>query len=355
MVIIKRLQIEAFRNLNTVYLEPVPGLNRLIGPNGSGKTSLLEAIHYLATGRSFRGAGSSRLRQEHCEEALLFSEICNLSCHRLGVRLLSKGREFRINGRATSRFEDLAGRLKTVLYTPEGHQLVCGGPKERRRFLDWGLFHMEPAYLELARRYNRILQQRNQWLKTSGIGNDPWAVELAQTGEEISRQREHYVDRLAQQAEALFAELQGFGDLEIHLRRGWSKNRSLKGALEWDWARGSETTRVGPHRGDLLLTLDGGIVRERASRGQQKVVVLALRLAQLALVAEETGEPPIFLFDDVTSELDGDRREAALALLERFGEQVFLTSTEETLCPLPRAGAPAATFQVNAGVIERRN
>ena len=169
----------------------------------------------------------------------------------------------------------------------------------------------------------------------------------------MARQRAGYVDRLERRAADLFRELGGFGALAMRVDRGWPEGVDLRQALERDRARDPETTRVGPHRSDLVLTLDGAPARERASRGQQKVVILALRLAQLALVTEEAGEAPVFLFDDVASELDEDRRAAAMSILERFGEQVFVTSTEEALCPLPAAGTPAATFRVRDGSIER--
>jgi DNA replication and repair protein RecF len=353
VVVIQRLQIEGFRNLNAARLDPSPGLNRLIGPNGAGKTSALEAIHFLATGRSFRRSGSSGLRRDGTEDAVLFAKIGDGACHRLGVRLTGGGREMRLDGATVSGFAAFAEVLRTVHYTPEGHQLASGGPRERRRFLDWGLFHVEPGFLELARRYHRALQQRNRWLKADPGGGDPWADQLAAAGEEIVRRRQAYVERLETQARLLYNELGGFGTLGMRLEQGWAEGRSLQEALARDRDRFADTTRSGPHRGDLVLTLDGAPARERASRGQQKVVILALRLAQLALSAEANGEPPVFLLDDVGSELDPERREAAMAILGRYGRQVFVTSTEDALCPLPSGGGSTATFRVCEGTIER--
>ncbi|HKJ71038.1 MAG TPA: DNA replication/repair protein RecF [Gammaproteobacteria bacterium] len=352
-MVIQRLQIGAFRNIEGARVEPEAGLNRLIGPNGAGKTSVLEAIHYLASGRSFRQVGPAGMRREGSEEATLFAQVSGGAGHRIGARLTRGGRVLRLDGQTVSGFAALAGVLKTIHYTPEGHRLADGGPRERRRFLDWGLFHVEPPYLELARRYQRALHQRNRWLKSRPSGPDPWAADLAASGEEMAARRAGYVTRLEGWAASLFGELGGFGGLGMRLERGWPEAVELREALERDRAREADTTRVGPHRADLVLTLDGAPARERASRGQQKVVVLALRLAQLALATEETGEAPVFLFDDVASELDAQRRTAAMALLERFGEQVFVTSTEEALCPLPAAGTPAATFRVRDGTIER--
>ena len=141
-MVLQRLQIGDFRNLEAARLEPAPGLNRLIGPNGAGKTSVLEAIHYLASGRSFRQVGPGGLRREGANEATLFAEVGNGPAHRLGVRLTRGGRELRLDGETVSGFAALAGVLKTIHYTPEGHRLADGGPRERRRFLDWGLFHV---------------------------------------------------------------------------------------------------------------------------------------------------------------------------------------------------------------------
>ena len=263
-MVIQRLQIEGFRNLASARLEPVPGLNRLIGPNGAGKTSVLEAVHYLATGRSFRRSGVDSLRRGGADEAVLFARVGDGADHRLGVRLTDSGRELRLDGATVGGFSALAGILKSIHYTPEGHQLASGGPGERRRFLDWGLFHVEPAYLEVARRYQRVLQQRNRWLKMGAEGGDPWAEQLAAAGEEIVRRRRAYVDRLEPRARALYDKLGGFGTLGMRLERGWPEGRSLADALARDRSRPVDSTRAGPHRGDLLLTLDGEPARDRA-------------------------------------------------------------------------------------------
>ncbi len=328
-------------------------MNRLIGPNGAGKTSVLEAIHYIATGRSFRHSRSGGLRRNGQDAAILFAEVGDGSGHRLGVQLGAGSRELRLDGAAAPGFSALAEVLKTVHYTPEGHRLADGGPRDRRRFLDWGLFHVEPGFLEVARRYQRVLQQRNRWLKTIPHGPDPWLEELTAAGEEVARRRGEYVVQLATWAEGLYRELGGFGELGMRLERGWPAGLTLGEALDRDREREADTTRSGPHRGDLHLILDGAPVRDRASRGQQKVVILALRLAQLALVNGETGEAPVFLFDDVASELDDDRRRAAMGIIERYGCQVFVTSTEQALCPLPAGDVPTATYQVRDGTIQR--
>ncbi|MFA9459249.1 DNA replication/repair protein RecF [Thiohalorhabdus sp. Cl-TMA] len=352
-MIIERLQIGAFRNISSARLEPEPGLNRLIGVNGAGKTSVLEAIHFLASGRSFRRGSTSSLRANGDGEAVLFARVGDGSGHTLGARLGAEGRELRLNGERASGFAAFAEVLKTIHYTPEGHRLASGGPRERRRFLDWGLFHVEPSYLELARRYHRALQQRNRWLKTGMPAPDPWGEQLASMGEEIQRRREAYAEGLEIRAQDVFTELGGFGELRMRLDKGWPEAATLAEALERDNRREPDTTRVGPHRGDLQLVLDGAPARERASRGQQKVIILALRLAQLVLAKEESGDVPVFLFDDVGSELDPERRRAGMDLLERYGRQVFVTSTEEALCPLPSPELPAATFRVHGGNIER--
>ncbi|MFP4614581.1 MAG: DNA replication/repair protein RecF [Thiohalorhabdus sp.] len=352
-MVIQRLQIGAFRNISSARLDPAEGVNRLVGVNGAGKTSVLEAIHFLASGRSFRRGGPDTLRQNGDGEAVLSARIVDRSEHALGVRLGEGSREIRLDGVNVPGFSALAGVLKTIHYTPEGHRLASGGPRERRRFLDWGLFHVEPAYLDLARRYHRTLQQRNRWLKAGPGGPDPWASQLAASGEEINQRREAYVARLEGKVQEIFGELGGAGELTMRLERGWPEALGLAEALERDRRRELDTTRVGPHRADLRLILDGSPARERASRGQQKIILLALRLAQLALALEVSGEVPVFLFDDVGSELDPERRRAAMDLLERYGRQVFVTSTEEALCPLPSSGTPAATFRVHEGTIER--
>lgn len=352
-MILRRLQVSDFRNVIAARLEPAPGLNRIIGPNGAGKTSLLEAVHFLATGRSFRRSGLAALGRSGTSGFTLFAEVDALVNRRLGVAYHDGERELRLDGERQASHGPLARALHTVHYVPESHSLASGGPGERRQLLDWGLFHVEPDYLELARRYQRALAQRNRWLKTDGRGPDPWAAELAQAGEVVAERRAAYAARLHERARPLYAELGGFGELSVAAEAGWPSRYTLREALEAE--RGREFppnfTSVGPHRAELRLRLDGMAARERASRGQQKVLILALRLAQLALATEEGGQTPVFLLDDIASELDAERRTAAMAILERVGRQVFVTATEDALCP--EGEGESATFRVAEGVIER--
>ncbi len=353
---IRWLQITAFRNLAETRIEPGARINQLIGPNGAGKTSLLEAIHFLGTGRSFRQAGSEALRQVGSTETLLVGEIGDGGCHRLGVRLSGQRRVLRLDGYTESSFAALAQVLKTIHYSPEGHQLIAGGPRERRQFLDWGLFHVKPEFLRIARRYSRALQQRNRWLKEEASGPDPWLTELASVGEEITRLRREYLSHLEEHVQRLFPELGGFGHLSMYLDRGWSSQRSLQEALKRDYSResGGPVTQSGPHRADLVVKLDGLRAREHASRGQQKLLLLALRLAQLILVTQQTGRAPLFLLDDMSSELDEQRRAAVIEILDRYGEQVFVSSTDEAFTPLP-SHRDVSTFYLDAGAIRPFN
>lgn len=350
---LRRLQVNNLRNIASAQLAPVAGLNRIIGPNGAGKTSLLEAIHFLATGRSFRRSGPAALGRAGSDGFTLFAEVGGGATHRLGVSYRGGQRELRLDGEPQNSHGSLARRLQTVHYVPESHSLANGGPGERRQLLDWGLFHVEPDYLELARRFQRALAQRNRWLKTDGRGTDPWAAELSQAGEAVAERRAGYAQRLGECAKPLFAELGGFGRLEVVAEAGWPGRYTLHEALEAERRRENPPhfTGVGPHRAELRLLLDGMAARERASRGQQKVLILALRLAQLALAGEEGGRTPVFLMDDVASELDAERRAAAMAILERVGSQVFVTATEDALCP--EGEGEHATFRVAEGVIER--
>ena len=350
---LQRLTLTGFRNFSGASVTFGPCLNWIIGSNGSGKTSILEAIHFLASGHSFRRGGTDSLRKAEEEETILFGQVVNGSEQRIGIRLSSSGREIRHNGEVVRGFGSVAGILKTVHFIPESHRLADGGPRERRRFMDWGLFHVEPSYLALARRYTRALQQRNRWLRKVPEGPDPWQEELARTGEAVADRRGEYVARLEPWAEQIYPQIGGFGLLGLELRRGWGSGQDLASALARDRARDRPGTGVGPHRGDLRLTLDGMPVQERASRGQQKLVVLALRLAQLALAQVETGDAPLFLLDDLGSELDEERRQAVFGLLEDYGEQIFVTATDPSVLPPTQGNLGTVAFHLQSGSIER--
>lgn len=252
----------------------------------------------------------------------------------IGVERGRGGMRVKVGGRTVDSSSALAQELGLALVTPESHRLLTGGPKERRRVLDWGLFHVERGYLELLQRYSRSVRQRNAALRVGGgrSGLSVWDREVVLTGEELSRRREGYVSDLAVALEEVMASLLE-GSVSVSLRRGWARDESLQEALARTQARDREEgrTTVGPHRADLEFRVRGIPALEALSRGQAKLFVSGVEMAQVKSVAERGGRRPVVLVDDLPSELDEENRGRFLKVLAATGGQVFVTVVEEGL------------------------
>ena len=333
---LSRLVVENLRILEGVDVFPGSGLNVIRGGNGAGKTSLLEAIHILGTGRSFRGRRLEVLVRRGAGSLRVFGEVRRDNGSRVGIGVErgKGGMRVRVGGKAVASSSGLAQELSLALVTPESHRLLTGGPKERRRILDWGLFHVEQGYLELLQRYTRALRQRNAALRGWGSKRRlfAWDRELILAGEEISRHRERYVAGLESAVREVMAALLG-QPVSLSFKRGWGRDESLTEALSRTLARdrGEGRTTVGPHRADLEFRLGGIPAEEALSRGQAKLFVSGVELAQVTSLAQQSGRTPVVLVDDLPSELDEENRGRFLELLARRGAQVFVTLVDEGL------------------------
>lgn len=337
---VTRLTLHNIRRFQAVELAPAPGLNLLVGANGAGKTTVLEALHLMAYGRSFRGRVRDGLVREHAPALEVFVEWAQEATgvertHRAGLRHSGQDWSGRLDGEDVAHLGQLCAALAVVTFEPGSHALVAGGAENRRRFLDWGLFHVEPDFLPLWRRYARALKQRNALLKAGGAARqlDAWDHELADAGERLTRHRERYLADLAPQAAASAARLTDGLQLQgMELQPGWRRQElSLADALLLGRERDRMTghTGVGPHRADWSLLLAGLPGREALSRGQTKLTALSLLLAQAADYATRRGHWPIIALDDLPSELDRDHQRRTLDfLLAQPGLQLFITATE---------------------------
>jgi DNA replication and repair protein RecF len=325
--------------------------NFLFGPNGAGKTSILEGIFMLGRGRSFRTRQTRRLVQNGQAGFSVYGETdAGSGGRRLGVSFEAGHLQKRIDGQDAAGMAALAEILPVHALGPGSHQLVEGAPSERRRYLDWGVFHVEHSYLDAWKRYRRVLSQRNGALKggSSNAALRSWSGALLESGSAVDASRRAYVSQLA----PLVAE---FGHhllnqaLSIEYRAGWAAGETLEAALAASERRDvvSGTTQVGPHRADLELQLAGRRLQDEASRGQQKLAAAALILAQL--VAGRTDRPPgILLVDDPAAELDAGSLRRLLELLERLPAQLVLTALSSDQLP-PTPGH--AVFHVEQGAI----
>jgi len=353
---IRRLALHQVRRFDAVELAPQPGINLFTGENGAGKTSVLEALHVMAYGRSFRGRvrdGLIRQGQEAMEVFVEWDEVSpghGQQRRRAGLRHTGQDWKGRLDGEDVAQLGNLCAALAVVTFEPGSHALVSGGGEPRRRFLDWGLFHVEPDFLPLWRRYSRALKQRNALLKQGGPTRmlDTWDHELAEAGEPLTSRRQHYLERLAQRAVELSTQLAPqLGIQGLTLNPGWRRHEvSLADALLLSRERDRQAgyTSVGPHRADWAVSFSTIPGREALSRGQAKLTALACLLAQAEDYADLRGHWPVIALDDLASELDRNHQSRVLERLQAGPAQVFVTATEP---PAALATAPdIARFHV---------
>lgn len=328
---INSLIIQNLRNIVDITLEPSPRLNFIFGANGSGKTSILEAIYLLGRGRSFRSGSNKKIIRYGEETLTLFSNLNTLkSNNNLGIQIKDSQLQVKLNGQFLKKTSDLALVIPLLLITPDGDKLIKGSPRQRRRFLDWGLFHVEHKFLEIWQRFNRVLAQRNMALRQGNPLLMTWNTQLIEVANELDRQRQNYANQLASMAQLCFKELINIDFIEFKYMSGWNKDQtfaeSLLTHIQNDIKAGF--TQRGPHRADLIMQVNGRPASEFLSGGQQKLAACALFLAQARLYFSKLNKPCTLLIDDLAAELDSKHRKALLDILYSINAQVFITSTE---------------------------
>jgi DNA replication and repair protein RecF len=335
------VEVSGLRNLASVSCSPSPALNLLYGANGSGKTSLLEALHLLGVARSFRTSNSRKLIRSGCSAATVFGRVdSSFAVYTLGVKKsISEGTLIRVNGERKDSTSALAELLPLQLITPESHSLLQGEPRERRSYVDWGLFHVEQRFHEIWKRYRRFLEQRNAGLRMGASSTEMqhWERGLAENGELVASMRQAYLQNITPRFAHLYSLMLDAEPPRISHRRGWPKDLMLQVAL--DRNRSSEQaagfTMAGPHRGDFrLLLANGQDVADMLSRGQQKLAVCALRIAQMQYLQEMTGRRCTLLLDDLPAELDVEKRDLLMRAVADSGAQCFVTATDRELIDL---------------------
>ncbi|MCB1567286.1 MAG: DNA replication/repair protein RecF [Xanthomonadales bacterium] len=353
------LSIEQLRRLEQVSLEPGAGINFLLGDNGAGKTSVLEAIHLLACGRSFRGGQHEALVQRGKLELRVVAKLLSEHQeHTLGLERSAKAWRAKLDGQTIERLSELFLRLPVVCYEPDSHVLISGGAEHRRRFLDWALFHVEPLFITPWRRYQRALKQRNRILKQEhdAASLDVWDFELAEQGACLDDLRSRYLEALRPTLAAMTARfLPELGDVQLRYQRGWlggSEVEHLVAALakarDRDRVVGYST--VGAHRSDWSLSFEAVPQRDMFSRGQEKLAVLACLLAQAEHFHSIRQEWPVLLLDDLPSELDPSHLQHTLTWLAGQTAQAFVTLTQAVVVP-DQTKTPVCVFHVEQGQV----
>lgn len=357
---ITRLDIANLRRFERVSLAPAPGLNLIVGGNGAGKTSVLEAMHLMSYGRSFRGRVHEGLVRDGAAALEVFLEwrpagvAAAGPVRKAGLRHSGQSWEGRLDGADLRHLGELCAALAVVTIEPGSHALVTGGAEPRRRFVDWGLFHVEPDFLPLWRRYARALKQRNALLKR-GL-RDPqleaWELELTASGETLTARRQDYLEQLQAPLQDILSDLlPAAGQSGLVFQPGWRREElALADALllsrDRDFAVGHTT--VGPHRADWRIDHAGIPGRNALSRGQAKLTALSTLLAQATLHAGLGGDWPVLALDDLASELDQAHQRRVLERVLATGAQVFLTGTEPPAVLHALGGAPLV-FHVEQG------
>ncbi|MGQ0587031.1 MAG: DNA replication/repair protein RecF [Gammaproteobacteria bacterium] len=352
-----RVAGENFRLFPSFELLPRPGVNLLLGANAAGKTTLLEAVYALGRGKSFRGAPAEQAGAAGSRWRL-HGRLAIPARPELGVGLdwSADGSELRLD-QAPASLQDLVSRVAVQVLEPDSHRLLQEGPVYRRRYLDWGVFHVEHRFFPAWRRYQRALKQRNSALRAgaSRAEVEAWNAELVVSGAEVHASRETHLDHLRGHFGDAVSALLGPMEWSLDLVRGWAAGKALESALaehyEQDCRAGK--TAVGPHRAELKLKLAGHSAKRQVSRGQQKLLIAALLLAQAALVRERAGMCPVLLVDDFPAELGPPFQQALIGALLAYPGQSFVTSIE--LAPaLARIGenpAHNALFHVEHGAV----
>ena len=345
-----------FRCLKEAELVFGPDFNLIYGANASGKTSLLEALAYLGRGKSFRGASLSNLVRHGHDEFVLFGQV-QAESRRLavGVRNSRSGLEVRVDGESDGGAAALAEALPLQVIDPEVHNLVAGGPDQRRRYLDWVAFHVEHDHLLTWRRFRRALKQRNAALKSgaaaAAIGS--WNAEFVAVSDALDESR--------RRALAVVGEsLRGFGDellgteLGFEYQQGWKKGSDLQQALEAgierDVALGA--TQHGPHRADVKVSYDERQARKLVSRGQQKLLASAMILAATETAQTALERRLVLLLDDPAAELDKKSLHRLMGAVDRLGCQVIATSLDAGSLGPPEG---AVVFHVEHGILRLVN
>lgn len=357
---IARVVVSRFRRFDTVQWEPAPGLNLLTGGNGAGKTSLLEALHLLSYGRSFRGRvrdGLVQLGQADLEVFVEWTGAEEGRPHRAGLRHTGQQWTARLDGQDVAQLGQLCAALAVVTFEPGSHALISGAGENRRRFLDWGLFHVEPDFMGHWRRYSRALKQRNALLKQGAPRGmlEAWDQELAAAGEPLTEARLRYLGRIQDQVVRVARQIAPSLAVEgIEFQPGWRRHEmpladALLLAQERDRQQGH--TSVGPHRADWSIRHAHLPGREVLSRGQAKLTALSCLLGQAADFACERGDWPVLCLDDLGSELDAGHQGRILDWLQGEPVQVLATATE--MPPAFAARSPALFHVEHEGVVTR--
>lgn len=362
---LSQLSITRLRNIVEAKIPLYSGFNLFVGENGSGKTSILEAVSLLTSGKSFRTARQEEAIQ-FCSTSYVVAGLARgyeqeSLCTRMGVeRTKGGGQKIRLNDQRIEKILELTKLLPIQLLNIDSYRFLEDGSLSRRQFMDWGVFHVEPMFARVWQRYNRALQQRNAALKALKATRMPtdvdvhiWEQELCEMGDIIDELRERYITSWMPIFSTTLEEVLGIKEVVVDYKRGWGRGETLRGALKEAFVRDKIVgyTTLGPHRSDLSFFIQGVPAKAVLSRGQLKLFVYALLLARTEELFKKTGKKCLFMIDDLSSELDAKAAEVLVNRLAQLQTQVIITAIEKK--PLMELFETKAyrMFYVEQGVI----
>lgn len=357
-----RLKTQNFRNFASFDFEPSPHFNLIYGVNGSGKTSILETIHFLSLGRSFRSHLINRIIQYNTQALTVFGTILSPDNSQLniGIEKDKNGKlRLKIGNEAANSAAQLAKILPLQLINPDSYNLLTEGPRLRREFLDWGVFHVEPLFFSIWQRFQKSLSQRNAALQQ----NKPltqiqaWDAELLPAAMELTTLRENYFRKLEPLIRDIFASLIHIDDISMEYYQGWNKEEPLPVTLANAYLRDRTLgyTQYGPQRADINFRINNIPAQDVLSRGEQKLLVCALKLSQGILLQSLMGKTCLYLLDDLAAELDSHHRAQVIKVLSTLNAQIFVTAVDSNSIGTLLQSLPHKLFHVEHNAIHSLN
>ena len=358
---ISSLTITHLRNIGSISFEPSPEINIICGPNGSGKTSILEAIFLLGRGRPFNPSDRNSIIKKGQHSCTVFGNVTlakDILKIPVGVTRRMDGlHRIRISGDTIKSKSTLAELLPLQVISPDAFKLLSGGPGNRRQFLDWGVFHVEQTFHDSWARLNRSLKQRNKLLRHGNITPallSPWDAEFIEHAETVTRLRASYADKFKPLFTGILARLSDLEGVAISFYPGWDRTKTLEevmaGARLRDQKQGF--TYYGPQRADIKVKYLQHNAADTLSRGQQKLVICAMKLAHGYLYTQATGRACLYLIDDLAAELDVRHRSLLCNLLAELDCQMFLTCVEASIFSEYWKSKNRKMFHVEHGTVE---
>lgn len=329
-----KLDIYSVRNIDKESIIPSPTINLIVGENSSGKSALLEAIFILGRAKSYRCSAIKSVINFTKDRLVVSAQILqeNGNQLQLGIQLDGKNSEIHINQQAKQKHSDLAYALPLQLIHPKSYELLDAGSQIRREFLDWGVFNNDQNFLPAWRKFKKALAQRNALLKTKRLEQiNVWDKELVYYGTIVDSFRQQYLEKF----KPVFIEIIGrfliLDGIDLKLVSGWDTAKEFNQILIEDRDKDLRYgfTHSGPHRGDFQLWVNNRLAKDFVSRGQLKLLVMSLKLAQVQLLANEHSQTGCILIDDFAAELDVINRAKLLSYLAEMACQVFITATEK--------------------------